>query len=48
MLLHAVGLIESRGGRIVHTRCRNHGNFVMRNGFSEVAADHYVMQLQPE
>lgn len=48
MLLHAVGLVESRGGRFVHTQCRNHRDFVMRNGFTEVTPGHYVMQLQPE
>ena len=48
MLLHAVGLIESKGGRVVHTRCRNQRDFVIRAGFAEVAVDHYVMQLQPE
>lgn len=48
MLLHAVGLIESKGGRVVHAWCRNHRDFVIRVGFAEVAPDHYVMQLQPE
>lgn len=48
MLLHAVGLIESKGGRIVHVRCRSHENFVTRVGFTEVTRNHYVMQLQPE
>lgn len=48
MLLHAVGLIESKGGRIVHARCRNHKRFVTGNGFTEVTPNHYVMQLEPE
>lgn len=48
MLLHAVGLIESKGGRVVHAWCRGHRDFVIGAGFAEVAPDHYVMQLQPE
>lgn len=48
MLLHAVGLIESKGGRVVHARCRSHKDFVTRVGFAEVAKNHYIMQLQPE
>lgn len=48
MLRHAVGLIESKGGRVVHARCRSHRNFVLRAGFTEIAPDHHVMQLQPE
>ena len=48
MLLHAVGLIESKGGRFVHTQCLNHRNFILRIGFTEVTPGHYVMQLQPE
>ena len=48
MLLHAVGLIESKGGRVVHARCVGRRNFFARVGFTMVAPDHYVMQLQPE
>lgn len=48
MLLHAVGLIESKGGRVVHARCRNHKKFFVQCGFTEVAPEHYVMKLQPE
>ena len=48
MLLHAVGLIESKGGRIVHARCVSHRNFLIQAGFCEVDPDHYVLQLQPE
>ena len=48
MLLHAVGLIESKGGRVVHARCRNQTDFVTRIGFTKVSNEHFVMQLQPE
>ena len=48
MLLHAVGLIESKGGRVVHARCRNQTDFVTRIGFTKDSNEHFVMQLQPE
>ena len=48
MLLHAVGLIESKGGRVVHARCGKLTSFVKNAGFSKVLSDHYVLALEPE
>lgn len=48
LLLHAIGLIESKGGRIIQFRCREHPNFVQRVGFILVEPGLYVLRLQPE
>lgn len=48
MLLHAVGLIESKGGRVVHARCGKLLSFVKNVGFSKVSSHHYVLELQQE
>lgn len=48
MLFHAVGLIESKGGRVVHVRCAELLCFVKHAGFSMVSSDHYVLDLNPE
>ena len=48
MLLHAVGLIESKGGRVVHARFGTFNSLVQNAGFSKVSSDHYVLELQPE
>ncbi len=48
MLFHAVGLIESKGGRVVHVRCAELLCFVKKAGFSRVSSDHYVLELPPE
>lgn len=48
MLLHAVGVIESKGGRFVHASCGGKQSIFSRAGFTEVSPNTYVMQLQPE
>ena len=48
MLLHAIGLIESKGGRVIHARCPSHQEFFTRVGFTIIAPSHYLLQLEPE
>lgn len=48
MLLHAIGLIESKGGRVVHAHCQELWGFFKKAGFSMASTDHYILRLQPE
>ncbi len=49
MVLHAVGLIESRGGRKVHARLTGPiAHFLTEIGFSELNENRYLLELTPE
>lgn len=48
MVLHAVGLIESKGGRVVHVTNSTHDSWWVWCGFSVESPGHCVMRLTPD
>ncbi|MCY3627964.1 MAG: GNAT family N-acetyltransferase [Gammaproteobacteria bacterium] len=48
MVLHAVGLIESKGGRTAHAQFDKPVSFLETCGFTCVEPGRYVMELTPD
>ncbi len=48
MLLHAIGLIESKGGRVVHVKCKNPKPNLEGLGFLATDSNEYRLQLVRE